>query len=185
MSASNPDIRNEVDNSRGLIKKIQLVVPGFRGYRQLEDLRAADELLRKQVASYLQIAESKLQDFRTSLSTSGNFQYLTQVASALSRLQQFEGELLHSEQGYTGFSPMIRIDAQKLNALYEYDYTFLQSASEMVNLSDWSALSGDFSAQDLQQKLTSLVSAIQKMKNSWEQRIITVEEIKQNPGGQS
>ena len=66
MNSTNPDIRGEVDESRGLLKKIQLVIPGFKGYRQLDDLRVADALLRKQVSSLLQVSESKLQDARSS-----------------------------------------------------------------------------------------------------------------------
>lgn len=184
MSASNPDIRNEVDESRGVLKKLQLLIPGFRGYRQLEDLRVADALLRKQVSTYLENSESKLQDFRSSLVSSGNYQYLTMVASELSRVQQFQGELLHSEQGYSGISPSIRIDTQKLNALYEYDYAFLQGASDMVTLSDMSSV--DLTAQqDLAKRLSDLDAAIKKMKSAWEQRLVKVEAIKLNPGSGS
>ena len=43
---NSPDIRGTVEDNRGLLKKIQIIVPGFSGYREKEDLRAADELLR-------------------------------------------------------------------------------------------------------------------------------------------
>ena len=182
MGSSNPDIRNEVDESRGVLKKLQLLIPGFRGYRQLEDLRVADALLRKQVSSYLENSLSKLHDFRSALATSGNYQYLIQVSSEVSRLQQFQGELLHSEQGYSGISPAIRIDMQKLNALYEYDYTFLQGASDMLRLSDMSSL--DLSSQqDVSKRLSDLDAAVKTMKTAWEQRLLKVQEIKLNPGG--
>jgi hypothetical protein len=184
MGASNPDIRNEVDDSRGVLKKLQLLIPGFRGYRQMEDLRVADALLRKQVSAYLETSLSKLQDFRSSLVSSGNYQYLVQLSSDLSRLQQFQGELLHSERGYSGISPAIRIDMQKLNSLYEYDYTFMQGASDMVKLSDMSSV--DLSSQaDLTKRLSDLEAAIMMMKNGWEQRLLKVEDIKLNPGGSS
>ena len=47
------DLRTKVEDDRGLIKKIQLCIPGFRGYRQKEDLRLADSLLRQQIADEL------------------------------------------------------------------------------------------------------------------------------------
>ena len=34
-----PDIRQKVEEDRGLIKKIQLMVPGYRGYRLKDDIR--------------------------------------------------------------------------------------------------------------------------------------------------
>ena len=44
------DLRSKVEDDRGLLKKIELLIPGFRGYREREDLRAADSLLRQQLA---------------------------------------------------------------------------------------------------------------------------------------
>jgi hypothetical protein len=183
MNSTNPDIRGEVDESRGLLKKIQLVIPGFKGYRQLDDLRVADALLRKQVSSLLQVSESKLQDARSSMVTSGNFQMLTRIASVLSQLQQFEGELLHSEQVYSGISPVIRINAEKLNSLYEYDYAFLQGATDAAQLCDLSKLLESSDQDGLAKRISDIKDNIQKMKYSWEQRVITVENIKQVPGG--
>ena len=183
MDTTNPDIRNQVDDSRGVLKRLQLLIPGFRGYRQLEDLRVADALLRKQVAGILQMSERSMQDLRSSLVAAGGYQFLVQSASVLSRLQQFEGELLHSEQGYSGISPSIRIDAQKLNALYEYDLEFIQSANDIQKLSDFSSLISPFNEGMFSKQLADLSGSIQKMKVAWEMRIQKIEEIKITPGG--
>lgn len=180
MDSSNPDIRTQVDQSRGILKEIQLMIPGFHGYRKLEDIRVADELLRKQVATYLQQAESALQDLRTNLASQQDFGDLLPVASALSRMQQFEGELLHSEQGYSGFSAAIKINDSKLNALYQYDYGFLNSASSL--LQQVNSLNSAATEEDLKKGLQALDSSIQKTKSLWEQRMITVEKIKLDPG---
>ena len=47
------DLREKVEADRGLLKKIQVHVPGFAGYRRKEDIRAADSLLRLQIADRL------------------------------------------------------------------------------------------------------------------------------------
>ena len=44
------DIRNRVDQDRGFLKRLQLLIPGFHGYRVNEDAREADSFLRLQVA---------------------------------------------------------------------------------------------------------------------------------------
>jgi len=41
-----PDIRERVEEDKGILKKIQSFIPGFRGYRRKEDLRDADRMLR-------------------------------------------------------------------------------------------------------------------------------------------
>ena len=60
-AGSDPDIRQQVDDSRGFQKKLELLVPGLRGYRTHEDLRVADDLLRNQVADKLDQTKANLE----------------------------------------------------------------------------------------------------------------------------
>ena len=185
MEPDNSDIRSQVDASRGLLKKIQLHIPGFKGYRQLEDLRVADELLRNQVSRMLQISLTNLGNARSAMTSSGNFQFLTMISPAISQLQQFQGELLHSEQGYSGISPSIRIGQDNLSELYQYDYAFLQKASDLGNLSNMDTLAQSADATSIQGKIIEIKNTVAALKNSWEKRLITVENIIQSTGGSS
>lgn len=167
------EIRENVEDSRGLLKKIQLVVPGFRGYRQLEDIRSADELLRSQVADMLAKGEQSLMGVRKMLVEGGNYSVLERIGSSLSQLQQLEGEVRHSMQGYSGISPAIRVGSDTLDGLYEYDYAFVDSVSRLIELCG--RISGN---DDIVPKLEALDSAINKFRDSWERRIEAVEKIK-------
>src|SRR5437899_12359059 len=71
-----PDIRDRVEEDRGLLKKIQLVIPGYAGYRRREDIRAADNLLRIQVANQLKSVRGELDDIRDGLAMEGKIQGL-------------------------------------------------------------------------------------------------------------
>ncbi len=115
MTPDGPDIKKDVDKSRGLLKRIQLLVPGYSGYRRLEDLRAADELLRGQISGILQQSLISLEQERAKLVNDGNFSKLTVIGSGISKVQQFQGEILHSQQGYSGISPTIRIGPDSLS----------------------------------------------------------------------
>lgn len=59
-----PDIRKRVEEDRGLLKRIQLHIPGFAGYRRKEDLRASDNLLRVQLAKRLGEVRDGLEECR-------------------------------------------------------------------------------------------------------------------------
>ena len=59
-----PDIRDRVEQDRGLLKKIQLVIPGYAGYRRREDIRAADNLLRIQLANQMKGVRGDLEEIR-------------------------------------------------------------------------------------------------------------------------
>ena len=64
MPQDNPDIRRQVEASRGPQKKLELLIPGLRNYRKLDDIRAADDMLRNQVADKLNTAKSSLEAIR-------------------------------------------------------------------------------------------------------------------------
>lgn len=177
MQPGNPDIRGQVESDRGLLKKIQLHIPLFRGYRKLEDLREADELLRKQISNVLQQALQALQNERVTLVNEGNFDKLTMIASGMSSVQEFQGEILHAQQGYSGISPPIRIDEGRLSDLYEYDLKFLDASASIRELSDLS------SSADLAESLKKLSDAVSQAKLAWQARINAVEKILLTPGG--
>ncbi len=125
------DLRQKVDNDRGFLKRLQLLVPGFRGYRQGEDIREADSFLRIQVADKIKNARTTVENSRAGLANANQFQVLNDLAPLIANLWQLEGEVRHAEQGYTGISPAVRINPQQLDRLYEYDYGFAQAADQL------------------------------------------------------
>ncbi|MCI4320936.1 MAG: zinc ribbon domain-containing protein [Thermoplasmata archaeon] len=132
--ASGPpvDIRKRVDQDRGFLKKVQLLLPGFRGYRQGEDDRQADSILRLQVADRVHRAGTIVTTARASLANSGDFVHLNDLAQIASELNVLEGQIRHAEQGYTGISPATRINTTALDRLYEYDYGFVAAADSLT-----------------------------------------------------
>ncbi len=160
------------------MKKIQLMVPLFKGYRKLEDLREADELLRRQLSDILQQTLKNLQDQRVNLVNSGVFDQLTQIAAVISKAQELQGDILHAAQGYSGISPAISVDEGTLNALYESDLKFLEICQNIKN----SSFSSDHA--QIASSLAKLNSEIDLAKASWQERLEKVQNILlQNGGG--
>jgi hypothetical protein len=126
------DLRQTVDADRGILKRLQLLVPGYRGYRQAEDVRAADSLLRIQVADKIKNCRTSLENTRQALVQANQFGSLTEIAPLLADLLRLEGEIRNAEQGYTGFSPAVRITPQQLDRLYEYDFGFAQAGDQLA-----------------------------------------------------
>jgi hypothetical protein len=119
------DIRERVEEDRGLLKRIQLHIPGFAGYRRKEDLRQADSILRIQLANRLKDLRGKLENTRQVLMDNLNMKALEPMGRAIFDCQEFEGLIRHAEQGYSGFSPAIRVEERELNTLYEFDLELL------------------------------------------------------------
>ncbi len=125
------DIRQKVEDDRGFLKRLQLLVPGFRGYREGEDLRAADSILRREVADKVKAARLTIENSRQALANAGQFGSLTDFAPLIADLLRIEGSIRAAEQGYTGFSPAVRVRPEQLDRLYEYDYGFAQAADQL------------------------------------------------------
>jgi hypothetical protein len=125
------DLRQKVEGDRGTLKRLQLLIPGFRGYRQGEDIREADSFLRIQVADKVRNARTTLENSRAGLANVNQFQVLNDLSPLMANLWQLEGEIRHAEQGYSGISPAVRINPQQLDRLYEYDYGFAVAADQL------------------------------------------------------
>ncbi len=125
------DVRERVEEDRGVLKRLQLLVPGFRGYREGEDIRAADSMLRREVADKVRAVRATVENARTALANAGAYAALNDLGPLVADLMRVEGEIRHAEQGYTGISPAVRIKPQQLDRLYEYDYGFAAAADQM------------------------------------------------------
>ncbi len=176
MPENNPDLREKIVENRGTWKKLQLKIPGLREYRSLEDLRAADQLLRKQVSDNLNESKNKIEDLRKAASAKGDFGNLTMIGSTISHIQQISGVLQHSQQGSAGISPNIRIDDGVLNKLYEYDYNFVNTAEQIF--SSCSGVISEYNAgKSVQEITTKINSMLDDLDHSWKQRLESVENI--------
>ncbi len=174
----NPDIRQQVEANRGTAKKLELLIPGLRGYRTKEDIRVSDELLRNQVADKLDLAKLNLENLRKQMVASGDFTNLTTVGSLISQIQQLSGEVRHSQQGYSGFAATIQIDQTKLNALYEYDYAFVTSAVSLLDSTSAQNLVYNSTAPNsLQPIMSGIQTSIADFKTKWATRMEAIENI--------
>jgi hypothetical protein len=173
------DLREKVEDDRGILKRLQLLVPGFRGYRQGEDIRAADGFIRIQVADRVKNARTTIENARASLSNANQFQVLNDLAPVIADLLRLEGQIRFAEQGYTGLSPAVRINPQQLDRLYEYDYGFVQAADQLnqtISPLPSLAMNGDSSG------LTTLVATargeVNQLEQAFKARIQTIEGIR-------
>ena len=177
---NNPDIRQQVDQGRGTLKKLQLIIPGLRGYRSKEDIRVSDDLLRNQVADKIDLAKGNLEAIRKQMALASDFTNLSTVGSLISQFQQFSGEIRHSQQGYSGLAATFSFDDARLNNLYEYGYAFVNAALALVNNTTAPNLSYDVtSPASIQPQLARLQSMLQDFKQKWAVRIEAVENILQ------
>ena len=177
-AGGDPDIRQQVDQSRGFQKKLELLVPGLRGYRSREDIRVADDMLRNQVADKLDLAKANLEALRKQMVSAGDFTNLSTVGSLIFEMQGLSGQVRHAQQGYSGFVASISVNEPQLNKLYEYDYNFVNSAVQLLNATSPQNLMYDPTAPaSILPKVSAISSAEAVLKQNWSVRMEAVENI--------
>ena len=141
------DIRTRVEEERGILKKIQNFVPGFRGYRRREDLRDADRMLRSQLSQSLGRQRRGLEDCRRLLARDYGAKELEITGGLISQFKKVEGIVAHAETGYSGLVADINIQEDELNRLYEYDAGMIDHIIAIA--SDIEELKGAIAAGDM------------------------------------
>jgi len=153
------DIRERVEEDRGLLKRIQLVIPGFAGYRRREDLRTADNLLRIQVANKLKETRGTLDSARAALASNYLMKALEPMGVVMMKVQSLEGQIRHAEQGYSGLVADVKVLEPQLNKLYEWDAALLDA---VVALGQHASLLEAQAAED-GQKAVETIKGIRKL----------------------
>lgn len=164
-----PDLRERVEDDRGLLKKIQLKIPGFAGYRRREDLRTADNLLRIQLADRMKKVKDTLEKARTDFTRNYQMAQLEPLGGLAFKAQELEGRIRHAEQGYSGISADIRIEEREMNSLYEFDLALLagidacQAKGEAVRAAaKKDADAADAAIEDMRETLNSFESTFER-----------------------
>lgn len=176
LSQGNPDIRQQVDANRGAMKKLELLIPGLRGYRSKEDIRVSDELLRNQVADKLDHVKDNLQQLRKQVVANNDLTNLTSVGSLIAQVQTLSGEVRHAAQGYAGWVAPIQVNEDKLNKLYDYDYSFVSAVFQLDQETSPGSLTYDSTAPNtVQTALGGFVQSVADIRQKWSVRMEAIE----------
>ncbi len=170
-----PDIRDRVEEDRGLLKRIQMHIPGYAGYRRREDLRAADKLLRVQLADKLTAIRKDVENTRGFMTRSYIRDNIEQLGNLILTFQEVEGKLRFSAGGYSGISADIRIEENELEQLYEYDYsmvTALAAIAQAVPPMDAAVKAKDKNAAAA--GIDSIRENLDKLHSAFRQRLVLV-----------
>jgi hypothetical protein len=126
------DLREKVVENRGMISRIQTYIPGFSGYRAKEDIRAADNMLRMQVAEKLAVVRRDIEGCRSVMAANNSLDYLERLGTLIGRFKTVEQEVGHAAQGYSGISAKVQVGVPELNKLYDYDYALVSSLADLA-----------------------------------------------------
>ncbi len=165
------DMRKKVVKSRKLLKKIERAIPGFRGYRGREDLRAADSIIRENLADKISDTVSSVERCRKDLAKNMVFEVLEDTADTINTLQSLESQVRHAEQGYSGLSSDVSLEEDELNKLYRFDLkmlNYVEKVDKKVEALENSISSGD--TDKIDKKLDEIDKFVDKFERNFKKR---------------
>ena len=125
------DLFDTVKGGQDFLTKITSYIPGWKGYVERSQRRAADKLLRTQVAlKYMELSDrtSRLQK---DIADAGQIDFLDDIDSVGLKLRTFADRIKSASYGYTGFFDAVKINEKELEKLYTFDVAFFVLADQI------------------------------------------------------
>lgn len=166
MSSNIPDQRN-------WLERLSAKIPGYGGYVDKERRRDTDKLHRERLADRLRSFKNPLNDIMRELSNGGRLFEVGPVDHAIKKLDRIENRVRFASYGYSGFFDVVKIDAARLDSIYQSDLALVERADQVearVNQLKGQAASAD----GLKSGASDLDSALDDFEKGFEGRFNAV-----------
>jgi len=125
------DFYQNVTGQQDIFRQLSSHIPGFNGYVDRSNRRAADKLLRETVARRFDELYKRASALQTELVSAGKISYVDDMESAVIKIQTFMDKVATATYGYSGFFDAVKINEPQLAKIYEYDMAFFSLADQI------------------------------------------------------
>jgi len=126
------DLFDKVTGDQDIFKKLASKIPGFNGYIERQNRRAADKILREAVADRYEELWKRVSALQTDLISQGGIAFVDDMEKASIKLRTFVDKIRTATYGYSGFFDAVKINEEELAKLYEFDNAFFDLA-DVIN----------------------------------------------------
>lgn len=130
------DLTELVKSSQNKFEKLVSGIPGYKGYKQKEQRREADKLLRLQIARQYEQQLLRVNALTRKITYRGKLADIAQVDRAAMKLQLLIDRIKHASMGYSGLFDAIKVDEDALDKLYDFDLAMMDGAAKISTLID-------------------------------------------------
>lgn len=162
------DILERVSGQEDFFKRILPKLPGFKGYIDREDRRAADKLLRESIATQFEMLWGRISDLQKTAISDGNIAIVDDMESAAIKIRQFIDRIRTAAYGYAGFFDPIKIKTDELDRIYEYDLQLIEMEDTVSRAID--NVNSSFGTEGLPAAIRHLVAVSQECLDAFEKR---------------
>jgi len=130
------DLYEQVTADQDPLRKLAGKIPGFSGYIERENRRAADKLLRESIANQFEQVWKKIGFLQKDLTTKQELEFVDDLEGAAMKVRTFIDKVRTASYGNSGFFDAIKINEEELTKLYQFDLALVQKAEELSRAVD-------------------------------------------------
>ncbi|HSL29636.1 MAG TPA: hypothetical protein VK900_10585 [Anaerolineales bacterium] len=121
----------KVKSQQDPFKRLAAIIPGFGGYIERQNRRAADKLLRETVARRFDEQWKRASQIQVEMVSAGLIRYVDDMERAALQLRTFIDKISTAAYGYSGLFDAVKINEKELEAIYQYDAAFFDLAEQV------------------------------------------------------
>jgi len=125
------DLFDTVKGGQDIFKKLLSYIPGFSGYIERTNRRAADKLLREQVALKYNELAARTSRLQKDIADAGQIDFLDDIDSVGLKMRTFADRIKNASYGYSGFFDAVKINEKELEKIYTFDAAFFMLADQI------------------------------------------------------
>ncbi|MFL7868906.1 MAG: hypothetical protein AB8I58_08765 [Anaerolineales bacterium] len=125
------DLFDKVSSQMDFVKQLASKIPGFSGYVERQNRRAADKLLRESVSARFEELWKRTSKVQTDMVDAGMIALMDDMEQAAIQLRTFADKIRTATYGYAGFFDAVKIKEAELTQLYQYDLAFFDVAEQI------------------------------------------------------
>jgi hypothetical protein len=125
------DLFEKVTGDQDIFKKLASKIPGFDGYIERSNRRAADKMLREQVADRFEELWQRISTLQVDFINQGEILYVDDLERAAIKLRTFIDKVRRASYGYSGFFDAAKVNEEELARVYEYDSAMLDLVDDV------------------------------------------------------
>jgi len=163
------DLFDKVTGQMDIVKKLASHIPGFNGYIERQNRRAADKLLRESVSNRFEELWKRTSNIQTEMVNAGMIALMDDIEQAAIQLRTFADKIRTATYGYAGFFDAVKIKEEELAQLYQFDLAFFETAEQIDRaLDNIEASMGD--EEGLKAAIRNLISLAREAVNTFNHR---------------
>lgn len=130
------DFFGRVIGDQDPIKKLLSYIPGFSGYIERTNRRAADKLVRDTVAQRFEELYKRISRLQADIISAGGIELIDDLEKATLQIRIFADKVRNATYGYSGFFDAVKINEEELAKLYAFDSAFFDIADQINSALD-------------------------------------------------